>query len=285
MRVRLGRGRAWRRWRTSAPLHLLCTCSAPALHPLCTRSAPAPPAPLHPRLCTTRCAPSAGFYVQPGPHAASRLPIALAPGDLIAHSFDTQHGVEVPPDIGEISRRYRGDIGEIARHAARRRGAASRAPGCSPAPPRPAQPGCSPAPPRPAQPGCRPAPPRPAQPGCSPVCPGYKPVSRTVSGSRLCPPRLQAARALAAGRCTHAPMPPGARRAAARLGDHVAHGLGALLPRQDAAVVRGGGGGGRRGRAVQPGQGPAAARRGRRHAARRAACARPAAARRGAGQG
>ena len=94
-----------------APLRL-CTCSAPALHLLCTRS---PPAPLHLRLCTTPCAPSAGFYVQPGPHAASRLPIALAPGDLIAHSFDTQHGVEVPPDIGEISRRYRGDIAEISR--------------------------------------------------------------------------------------------------------------------------------------------------------------------------
>ena len=80
--------------RTSA---LLCLPSAPALHALCTRSARA----LH-ALCTRLCthlahAPSAGFYVQPGPHAASRLPIALAPGDLLAHSFDMQHGVEVPP--------------------------------------------------------------------------------------------------------------------------------------------------------------------------------------------
>ena len=33
--------------------------------------------------------------MQPGPNAASRLPIALAPGDLLAHSFDMQHGVEV----------------------------------------------------------------------------------------------------------------------------------------------------------------------------------------------
>ena len=74
--------------RTSA---LLCLPSAPALHLLCTRSARALHAPLH-----APCAPPAGFYVQPGPHAASRLPIALAPGDLLAHSFDMQHGVEVP---------------------------------------------------------------------------------------------------------------------------------------------------------------------------------------------
>ena len=36
-----------------------------------------------------------GFYVQPGAHVSTRLPIKLAPGDLIAHSFDLQHGVEV----------------------------------------------------------------------------------------------------------------------------------------------------------------------------------------------
>ena len=73
--------------------------SARPLHPLCTRSAHPLHAPLR-TLCTPLCAPSAGFYVQPGPHAASRLPIALAPGDLLAHSFDMQHGVEVPsPDI------------------------------------------------------------------------------------------------------------------------------------------------------------------------------------------
>lgn len=36
-----------------------------------------------------------GFYVQPGAHVSSRLPIRLAAGDLIAHSFDLQHGVEV----------------------------------------------------------------------------------------------------------------------------------------------------------------------------------------------
>ena len=36
-----------------------------------------------------------GFYVQPGAHVSSRLPISLAPGDVIAHSFDLQHGVHV----------------------------------------------------------------------------------------------------------------------------------------------------------------------------------------------
>ena len=36
-----------------------------------------------------------GFYVQPGADVASRLPIALEPGDVIAHSFDLQHGVAV----------------------------------------------------------------------------------------------------------------------------------------------------------------------------------------------
>ena len=36
-----------------------------------------------------------GFYVQPGCEPSSRIPISLAPGDVIAHSFDLQHGVEV----------------------------------------------------------------------------------------------------------------------------------------------------------------------------------------------
>ena len=36
-----------------------------------------------------------GFYVQPGAHVNSRMPIVMAPGDVIAHSFDLQHGVEV----------------------------------------------------------------------------------------------------------------------------------------------------------------------------------------------
>ena len=36
-----------------------------------------------------------GFYVQPGAHVSSRVPLALTPGDVLAHSFDLQHGVEV----------------------------------------------------------------------------------------------------------------------------------------------------------------------------------------------
>ena len=36
-----------------------------------------------------------GFYVQPGAHVSTRLPIAMAPGDVVAHSFDLQHGVHV----------------------------------------------------------------------------------------------------------------------------------------------------------------------------------------------
>ena len=32
-----------------------------------------------------------GFYVQPGAHVSTRVPIALSPGDVIAHSFDLQH--------------------------------------------------------------------------------------------------------------------------------------------------------------------------------------------------
>lgn len=38
-----------------------------------------------------------GFYLQPGAHVSSRLPMsgALKAGDLLAHSFDLQHGVEV----------------------------------------------------------------------------------------------------------------------------------------------------------------------------------------------
>ena len=36
-----------------------------------------------------------GFYVQPSAHVASRIAVPLAPGDVIAHSFDLQHGVEV----------------------------------------------------------------------------------------------------------------------------------------------------------------------------------------------
>ena len=35
------------------------------------------------------------FYIQSGAHVSTRVPIALAPGDLIAHSYDTQHGVHV----------------------------------------------------------------------------------------------------------------------------------------------------------------------------------------------
>ena len=36
-----------------------------------------------------------GFYVQPDAHVSSRLPITMSSGDVIAHSFDLQHGVEV----------------------------------------------------------------------------------------------------------------------------------------------------------------------------------------------
>lgn len=36
-----------------------------------------------------------GFYVQPDAHVSSRVPVALSAGDVIAHSFDLQHGVEV----------------------------------------------------------------------------------------------------------------------------------------------------------------------------------------------
>ena len=36
-----------------------------------------------------------GFYVQPGAHRRERMPIRMHPGDLVAHSFDLQHGVEV----------------------------------------------------------------------------------------------------------------------------------------------------------------------------------------------
>ena len=36
-----------------------------------------------------------GFYVQPGAHASSRRPVALGAGDVVAHSFDLLHGVEV----------------------------------------------------------------------------------------------------------------------------------------------------------------------------------------------
>jgi len=176
-----------------APLRL-CTCSAPALHLLCTRSPPAlssraaAPAPLHPPLRTLRRLLRAARAAR-RLAAADRARAGRPDRALLRHAARRRGAARYRGDIAEISRRYRGDIGEIARHAARRRGAASRAPGCSPAPP------------------------RPAQPGCSPVCPGYRPVSRTVSGSRLCPPRLQAARALAAGRCTQAPMP-APRRAA-----------------------------------------------------------------------
>ena len=36
-----------------------------------------------------------GFYVQPSAHVSSRISVPLAPGDVVAHSFDLQHGVEV----------------------------------------------------------------------------------------------------------------------------------------------------------------------------------------------
>jgi len=44
-----------------------------------------------------------GFYVQPGAHVSSRLPVRLEAGEVVAHSFDLQHGVElgveVPPHL------------------------------------------------------------------------------------------------------------------------------------------------------------------------------------------
>ncbi|CAE7280253.1 unnamed protein product, partial [Symbiodinium microadriaticum] len=36
-----------------------------------------------------------GLYLQPGPHVSSRRTVRLEPGDLLVHSFDLQHGVEV----------------------------------------------------------------------------------------------------------------------------------------------------------------------------------------------
>lgn len=36
-----------------------------------------------------------GFYVQEGAHVSSRRPVHLAPGDVAAHSYDLQHGVDV----------------------------------------------------------------------------------------------------------------------------------------------------------------------------------------------
>ena len=36
-----------------------------------------------------------GFYVQEGAHVSSRRPVRLAPGDVAAHSYDLQHGVDV----------------------------------------------------------------------------------------------------------------------------------------------------------------------------------------------
>ena len=44
-----------------------------------------------------------GFYVQPGAHVSSRLPVRLEAGEVIAHSFDLQHGVEVPPISPHLS--------------------------------------------------------------------------------------------------------------------------------------------------------------------------------------
>jgi hypothetical protein len=38
---------------------------------------------------------SPAFYVQPGAHVSTRVPIPLGRGDLVAHSYDLQHGVEV----------------------------------------------------------------------------------------------------------------------------------------------------------------------------------------------
>ena len=37
-----------------------------------------------------------GFYVQPGAHVSTRVPLPMSPGsgDVVAHSFDLQHGVE-----------------------------------------------------------------------------------------------------------------------------------------------------------------------------------------------
>ena len=43
---------------------------------------------------TLEVAPPA-FYIQAGAHTSSRVPIDLAPGDLVAHSYDIQHGVQV----------------------------------------------------------------------------------------------------------------------------------------------------------------------------------------------
>ena len=50
-------------------------------------AAPPPPPPPSP--------PRGSFYVQPGAHVSSRIPLHLAPGDVVAHSFDLQHGVQV----------------------------------------------------------------------------------------------------------------------------------------------------------------------------------------------
>ena len=36
-----------------------------------------------------------GFYVQAGAHVSSRQPVQMRPGDVCAHSFDLQHGVDV----------------------------------------------------------------------------------------------------------------------------------------------------------------------------------------------
>lgn len=36
-----------------------------------------------------------GFFVQPGAHVDTRLSVRVEPGDVVAHSFDLQHGVEV----------------------------------------------------------------------------------------------------------------------------------------------------------------------------------------------
>ena len=106
MRVRLGRGRAWRRWRTSAPLHLLCTCSAPALHPLSSRAAA--PAPLHNPLRTRR-------RLLRAARAARRLAVAdraragRPDRALLRHAARRGGAARYRGDIAEISRRYRGD--------------------------------------------------------------------------------------------------------------------------------------------------------------------------------
>ena len=44
--------------------------------------------------------PTGSFYVQPGAHVCSRIPLHLAPGDVVAHSFDLQHGVQVAAGSG-----------------------------------------------------------------------------------------------------------------------------------------------------------------------------------------